>query len=279
MKLLMLAFIAFGLALSTPAIARDYDPILTSSPPTSFGEQWSIGVSVTQEEIGTSVEIGRVASDSAGGGGILGALIIAGRDNKGEILRSNAQQRAEGAVRPLREALRDYDIQADAMEATATAFKTPNVQAINNAGEFFAASSGKQVGGVFYSFSLSPDFTQIRVTADIDLALDDAKKPVISQRVTSIVLLKKRSYEPSINVARWSDNDGALAKAALMANFDRLSTMIPALLQISGPDFAERTDRKKPKIFAAGFYGPELFRDDLGATVWTDEAAIAVQSK
>ncbi len=279
MKSITPLLLALGLLLAPPAAARDDDPVLPKSAPVAFGEAWTVGVAIPQDEIATDVEIGRVASDSMGGGGLLGGLIIAAQDNKGKVMRSNASQRAEAAVKPLREVLQNVDIRALAQMTTIAAFNTQNVEPTLTAERFLGANKGVSAGAVTYTYSLSPDFTQIRISADIALSWSDASKPALEQRVTSIVQLKKRSYEPRINVRSWSADDGELAKVALDAGFKRLETLIPQIAAMNRQQFDQATSKKQAKAFLAGFYGPELFRDDLGPTIWTDEGAIALQSK
>lgn len=278
--LLVLAPLAPLHADPAPALEEDERRLASLRP---------VAVTVWQDGFGFSVDIGRVAADY-GGGGLLGALIIAGQDNKDEILEANAANRAHSTIAPLREALMDFDVETLALDTTeralgATDWFAPSVIAVIpeqggiTHGDFFAEHPSEQVGLVDYIYQLSPDFTQVQVIAEISVQAPDDEKPQFAQQIVSVVRLNKRSYEEHRNVARWAANDGALARDALVAAFARLETAIPAVLALTPDQFDDATDKKRESQFAAGFHGPLLMRDETGPVIWSKGTGfIAVQS-
>ncbi len=204
-------------------------------------------------------------SNSAGGGGIIGAIIIASMDNKREILTSNASKQAATAIAPLTAAFHGMDYTSLAEETTRKAlaasdwFKASAVAVVPGPGAatreaLFAAHPSQQVGIVTYSYQMSPDFTQLRVIANINVARLKGLSPIYGQQIVSLVELKLRSYDHAENVERWSRNDGAVAKAAIAAAYSRLETVIPAVLNLTPARFTAVTDKTKVgSAFAAGF--------------------------
>lgn len=196
----------------------------------------AVQVILPQSRIETTFDVGRVAS-SANGGGLLGAILIPTIDDKREVLSQSARGRAEAAISPLRQALQGFDVEALALAATKAALAKPawfqpasfavtSDPAIQTRPEFIAALKAPQFALVNYRYEMSPDFTQIRVIAGIELGRADATKrgapalaPFYRQQVVNIVELRQPSYEPADNVTRWSAGDGKLARAALTNAF------------------------------------------------------------
>jgi hypothetical protein len=262
------ALAATSLFLTAPVMAKDYDPSLPSAQNLPNIAALDVATVLKQEEIATDVDIGRVAI-SNGGGGLLGALIMSGTER--DKVRTHielAEQRANGDAAELREALAGFDVQSLARGATQQAFPAST----GEAGEDPAAA-----GRVTYSYGLSPDFTQIRIVADIALPGVSAGPSGLLQQVTAVVELPNRSYENHENARRWAANGAAPARTALEVGFARLGSVIPQLISIDKAAFAKLSGRKQPKIFSAGFYGPEILRDATGPVIWTDRGAVVAE--
>lgn len=246
---------------------------------------------LAQSEIETSFDVGRVAS--AYGGGILDSLIISAMDDKKQVMSANLREKALVTVRPLRTALASFDVDALALATAQAALAKPGwlnplpftvtkdaSPAVHSA--FVAGAETPGLALVAYRYDLSPDFTQIRLTADIALARKPAAKggkPATTatdyyrQRITSIVQLPKRSYEPRDNVASWAADDGKRAKAALTAAFAETGRLIPYALGLAPAEIAGFTAKNREKAFAAGLYGPLIERAADGSDavlIWAD---------
>lgn len=79
-----------------------------------------VGALVPQHRIASSIELGRIAFPS-GGGGILGTIIIAGENDIPEMLADRAVSRAEAWIAPLVAALGEFDVPTLAGNATMAA--------------------------------------------------------------------------------------------------------------------------------------------------------------
>src|SRR5205085_5644273 len=118
-----------------------------------------------------------------------------------------------------------------------------------------ATANAPQSATVIYRYETSPDFTQIRVLADIRLnalrSSSGTSQPALMYRqtISSIVVLRQPSFEPSENVEKWSAEDGKLAKAALISAFARVEELIPFALGLKSADVKEITAKGRPKVF------------------------------
>lgn len=246
---------------------------------------------LAQKEIETSFDVGRVAA--AQGSGIIDSLIISSMDKKKRVMSANLREKALVTARPLHVALAPFDVNALALATTQAALAKPGwlnplpfaitrdaSPAARSA--FVAGAETPQLAVVAYRYDLSPDFTQIRVTADIALARKPAAKggkPATAaadfyrQRVTSIVQLRQRSYEHRDNVALWSAGDGKRAKDALTTAFAETGRLIPYALGLTPAEIAGFTAKNREKAFAAGLYGPLIERAADGSDavlIWSD---------
>ena len=278
------AALAFASA-ATEAVADDAPAVLAEAD-RAVSSPRALQVVVPQTEIETTTELGRVPS-SAMGGGLLGGLIIASTTDreKQERLTQVLRDKAEAGVAPLRAELRNFDVDALALATTNAALSKTGwfrAQAVSvskdpspqGASAFFHTSSAPQVAFVTYRYDLSPDFTYIRVNADIVLVRKVREngvrsaalpKPFYEQHISSIVQLRSRSYENSENAASWSMNDGKLAKASLIAAFNQIERLIPVALGLGEADLKQYMSKNRPKGFSAGFYGPLIQRDQAGS--------------
>lgn len=251
--------------------ARDA-PLVLAGTERDLAEGRAVLVTVAQDRIATSFDVGRVAPNSSGG--LLDTLIIAARDNRREILSDSASRQAEATVRPLREALDGFDVDALAVAATQAALarvpwfrpqeiKISKDETTQARHAFGSSADSQQLAFVTYRYDLSPDFTQIRVFADIAVARKTKGGRLVTlmeQRLASIAQLSRRSYDHRENVAAWRADDGALAQAALTGAFAQFEWLVPKALELREPEITSLTDTRREKAFAAGLYGPLVER-------------------
>lgn len=289
--------LCMAFASSAAMAATDVSPIVPAADRAVTGPR-ALHLAVPQTQIETSIDIGRVAP-AAQGGGLIGALIIESRDDRAKLLAQSQQDQAEAAVVPLRAALRDFDVDGLALATTRAAlsrttwfqaqpFTVARDASPQGRAAFLEASATPQTAFVTYRYALSPDFTYIRVNADIALARKPAAgsvkgaapfHPFYEQHIASVVLLRSRSYEHRDNVANWSADNGKLARASLTAAFGQIEKLIPYALGLSDADVRLYTAKNREKAFGAGFYGPLIQRDEGsdGLLLWSN-GLVHVQS-
>lgn len=277
-------FMAFSLGcllVASPTLSESKPPV----SPMALAERdrsvtggRAVLVELPQSEIDIQVDVGRVVSDAAYGGGLLGALILMSGDDKRATLTEMDNQKAKAHVAPLRQAIRDFDFDKLAMETTRSAlsrldwFAAQDPKSVKSSSEgereAFANTAGsQQLATITYHYSLSPDFTQILVVADIALWQPVSSRAgetqgtltaLCRQRIVAIAELRTRSYEHSENVAQWSAGNGTLAKASITAALARLERLIPFALGLTQTGINALNGTKSDKLFAAGFYGPPV---------------------
>lgn len=248
-----------------------------------------VAVSVAPQ-IGTSVVVGRVVSDTIYGGGLLGAILLSSMDDKRERMAATAGGKAQSTIAPLLAALKDDDFSDLALKAGRNALATvggidpaavmlvpspsaPTVQA------HAAVHPSGQLVLLSFRTQMAPDFTHLQVIADIAVVRSKTMEPLYGQRIVSIVELKQRSYDHQINVARWAADDARAARAAIAVAYRRLETVIPAVVNLDAAKYAVVTSKAKTGLaFGAGFYGPLLLRDEVGPVIWSKgNGFIAIQ--
>jgi hypothetical protein len=200
----------------------------------SSGDRESLVV-VEQGELRAAIKVSNVSSGMGGSGGAVGALIGAIIDTSVNQHRADA---AEDGVKPLRNALIDYDFDRRALQAMQlTLAKIPGFDATKVAFgkdgshdkllSVLDHSGSSQVLVARYGYTLSPDFSQLVV----DLAVDIYPKNVTqgssqTDRVSasSALYTQRFWYVESVpqklrvlgqNVTQWSDNGARAARAAL----------------------------------------------------------------
>lgn len=249
----------------------------------------SVRLGIEQNRIETTIDLGRVAATPSDGG-LIGAIIIGEKDaDRRRLMRGALRDKAEATVRPLREALTGFDVDALALATTKAAlaradwFQALEITASRepyNLATFVASRPTAQSAFIDYRYEVSADFSQVRVIADIALA----RKPpagksaspsqiLYRQRIASIVQLAMRSYENDRNVASWSADGGKRARAGLTAAFGQLEQLIPYALGLSQAEISAFTAKKREKAFAGGFYGPLIARGQdkpNGILIWAD---------
>lgn len=251
----------------------------------------AVMVEVPQATIATEIDIGRVAPDIISGGG-LELLLWDHQDTKPQGLAELEERKAEGLAIPLRKALDGLDLAPLAIATTTKALaqvgwfgaREPRLARVSTEGEraaFAAIAQTGQFALVRYTYSTSPDFTQIRIYAEVTIwqkpnpaAKGKASGGILlsRHRVLAITELTKRAFEPADNVKAWSADGGKLARAAIEASFTRLEMLIPRALAITPQEHLALTDKKRAKVFAAGFYGPRVEGMDQGTsgvTIWS----------
>lgn len=257
---------------------------------------------LSQNEIASSIELGRILGPNTGNGGILGAIIIVAMDRTTERLTAAANARAEGHIAPLRAALAGFDSNALAQQATRTALSgLPGFNA--DATELRVSASqdenapppqrqfaldhpqASQLGLVSWRYQMSPDFSQVQVIASVEIVDRARLAPRYRQQLISIVKLDRPSFVPEENVARWSANGGAAARRALQMAFARASQTIPRILELDQATYRHATDRRRTdRVIAVGYHGPVLFQDEAGPVFWARDgdqglaAFVAVQT-
>jgi hypothetical protein len=282
--------LGIALALGATGIARaaatDKAPQIIAEKDKVVSGGRAVRVVLAQTEIATTVDVGRVAS-SANGGGLIGALIISAMDDKQTRMKRTLISKADMIAAPLRQGLAGFDIDALALTTTQSAlaksdwFQARAVVASKDGSPkersaFLASAGTPQAATVEYSYVLSPDFSQIRVLADVSGARASGGKGqevVFHHRVWSVVQLRQRSYDPKENATRWSIDDAKLARAALTAAFGRIEELIPRALSLRQADIDAFTAKGREKAFGADFYGPLIARDPTNPEallLWSD---------
>lgn len=284
--------IAFALAVPG-AQAQKVPPVVAEQDRHVPGGR-AVQLTLRQTQIETSVDIGRVADynyDYRHAYPIWGSLFGDVDGDMHGMLRKAQRDKAEALAPPLRKALAGFDVDAVALAATSAALAKPDwfqpesiTVAKDPSGEvrasFLASGSASQLALIWYRYELSPDFSQIRVIAEVTLmrkrragdAGSDPLTPIYRQRILSAVQLRARSYEPKENVASWCADDGKRAKAALTAAFGQLGHLLPYALDLRQADIRGFEAKNREKAYAAGFYGALIARnatepDDL--LIWS----------
>ncbi|MDN3646092.1 hypothetical protein QWY75_07720 [Pontixanthobacter aestiaquae] len=132
--------------------------------------------------------------------------------------------------------------------------------------DFAAAhSSASELAVITWRYQLSADFTNMQVIADIATRKPNLPDRLFKQQLISIVKLRRPSFVEEDNVAIWAGNDGAIARTALEMAFSRVGEVLPAVLALDAKGYRAATSKKnRQTATAAGFYGPQLLRDDKG---------------
>jgi hypothetical protein len=290
----LIAICLGALIVAGPALAGVKLP-----PPTALaaGDRTVAGgravlVALPQSQIGTDVDVGRVMSDTAYGGGLIGAIILSDGDHKKQSLMEMDARKAANDAAPLRQAIQDVEFDKLALASTRSAlsrldwFGAQEPKPVKSASMAEMASFARDAGAgqlatVTYGYALSPDFTQIRVIADVGLwraTVSHAKgapvtlSPLAQQRIVAITELRTRSYDHAENAAHWAADNGRLARVAITTGLARMEQLIPFALGLSQAEIDTLGGNKSYKLFAAGFYGPPVkaFASAPGETlIWS----------
>ncbi len=243
----LLVLVVFGLeACTTPPLRHTIAP---SAREVAGGRE--VKVSVVQREIGTRIAPSRVAA--AAGGGLLMALIDAG-------VNQHRAKAAESTAGDLRTELGEYDFDARALEVskgvlaevpwfgTAPTFSKEHTDVSMLADLDNAATS--QVSFFDYHYGLSPDFSELEVSAAIDTALKVApagataqqrtqlKNLVYTRRFVVVTALSSPSKDKSENAQRWSEEKAAFARRSIEASLAHLQVLMEKALLFTAEEEA-----------------------------------------
>ncbi|MBB4612084.1 hypothetical protein [Novosphingobium taihuense] len=252
---------------------------LTKGPPTlpqqerAAPEGRAVQVVLDTPQIGTQVEIGRVIPDTSAG-------------SKIAALTSMAQREADVAIAPLRSALEGYDGNSKALDAAKAGLmsvswlnpvplETATQPGATQPLDFIAIAKTPTVGLVRIGYYLSPDATRIEARADLEIVRKSGKGGAITvlvlQHITSAVLLDKPSFVVRENIARWSAQNGLLARSAIDRSLGQLRDLIPRSFNLDASQiaaFSTATDMAQ----AAGRFGPVIERGTAGpgsVVIWS----------
>lgn len=270
----MKQILALCLALTLAAPAHARPPTVMSQADRAAATRRPAAVSVSSQ-IGTSVDVGRVMSDTAYGGGLIGAIMLSSMDDKRETMTANASAAAQATIAPLLAAMKDQDFTGLALQTSRNALArvdgfdpaaislVPGPDASTTQALVAAFPSG-QVGLLSFRTQMSPDFTHLQLVADIAIARTSGMVPVYAQRVVSVVELKQRSYDHKENVARWSHDDARLAREAITAAYHRLEKIIPVVFNLDPARYAVVTSKTK----TGSAFAPVFTDRCSSATTW-----------
>lgn len=228
-----------------------------------------------QTMIETSFDTGRVASPPSGG--LIDSLIVQSMDNKKKIMANSLKEKAERTITPLRMALAGYDVDTLAIVSSEKALGVmPWVtrQSTTLSKTSLPVPTGARVAQIRYSYDLSPDFSALRLFAEINFMRDNATKrgkaggkysDFYAQSITNIVQLRKLSYEGSENVAAWSADDGKQAKAAFTQAFGQIEQLLPFALNLTAADIKKYSNKDHEQGFGAGYNGALIKRGGANA--------------
>ncbi|MXO72727.1 hypothetical protein [Alteraurantiacibacter buctensis] len=205
------ALAAAGALLALSATPAQADPARTVAESARQVEPARpVGALVPQTRIASSIELGRIMFPS-GGGGALGAIIIAGNNDIPQRLADAALERAETRIAPLRTALAGFDATPLAGDATLAA-----VQATG----WLGASP--------------PDL----LTVSADESADGTAHPVLVSRTYSIGLW---GPSPNMNTAAetWAGDVGAMQRRFDEAHADAAERAQVQWRYQMSPDFSQ----------------------------------------
>lgn len=239
------------------------DPVTLSSKDRTSADLFEVRVFLPQTAIESTVDVGRVARPPSGG--LLDTLIVYSLDDKKKILSKSLKDKAEHTILPIRGALSGFDVDALALTSSANALATidwlrAGTPALHK-DMSYTGQPGENLAEISFRYDLSPDFSSIRVFADVRLARNNAV--VFKQTVTSIVQLKKRSFEHDENVVLWIEDDGKRAKDAIIESFRQMEQLIPVALNMTSADLNAFGNKNREQGFAAGYNGPIIKRGGL----------------
>lgn len=158
-------------------------------------------------------------------------------------------------------------------EANDTAGAMKWQEALGVAKNAFAAAhpDAGELASVTWRYEMAPDFTHVRVTADIAMTRPGAPEDHYAQQLVSIVKLRRPTFVEEDNVAIWAANDAALARTALTLAFARAGEVIPMLLALDAAGYDAATDKNAPSVTSAGYHGPVLIRDAKGPVFYAKD--------
>ncbi len=237
-------------------------------------------VLVPQGEIKTQV----VASQAGASLGLVGALIDAGVNQH----RTNA---AEKSITPLRVALTDYHFDQQALTATQVTVTRLDWLAVRktsfskdmskeNTNSILDKSASPEVLFVAYSYELSPDFAMMQVDARFSIFAKTAPKgqsadsrmnpenAAYSENFTYLIPLAGASDDIAENCRHWADNNGEIAKRALVQGIGGVNALAERGLVQTSDDVKKL--QQGGKADAGGRSGKLIEKTDTGTLLVDD---------
>ena len=278
MKCILSGVALASLSIAVPSSAAPKNAASTFSISQAEKERvrsYSLDVFLPQTTLETSFDTGRVASPPSGG--LFDTLIVRRWDDKKQIMGDALKEKAEQTVTPLRKVLTDFEVDAMALASSEKALAAVPWIARERTRVLKSSlppPSNSNVAQIRYTYDISPDFTAIRVFAEVNLLQDCIVKiergrvkcnGFYGQSITSIVQLRKRSYEGSDNVAAWSAENGKQAKAAFTQAFGQIEQLIPFALGLGEKDIKNYGAKDHEQAFAAGYNGALIKRGGASA--------------
>jgi hypothetical protein len=223
----------------------------------------------------------------ATGGGLLGALIDA-------KINADRAKAAELAIQPVRAALTGFDVDAMASDTTKAALakvdwftcKTQGFGrdgSLTGMGSVLDASAASQTAFFTYAYDMSPDFSAVRVRVTmqfVDKATPAGKKPdarfapkfsPYAETITSVITLSAPSKVAAENAARWSADNGALARKGIGMGFANVGVLIPRALSLTEDDLVAMTAKDKKNTALGGFMGRLQEQNDSGSLLYAGD--------
>lgn len=253
-------------------------------------------VVVQQGELHAKIEVSNVSAATGASAGAIGAIIGAIIDSTANQNRTDA---AEEGVKPLRDALLDYDFDHRALQATeATLAKMPGFDTTkvafskdgtkDNVMRMLDQSSSSQFLVVRYDYSLSPNFSQMVVSMSADIYPKEAKGGSAGDRVSTrdalytqrfwyVESLPNAGKDIKHNAQLWNQNGAQPARGALDAGLSGVEDLF--IRSMSQTPEAAATLDKGPGTDLAGFHGnlvetsakgTLLYRSDIGVWIFVD---------
>jgi len=277
-------------AATDPAMAFPKAPIVLPAGHADASVWQTLNIDSEQTEIATSIDSGRIMSN-AGGGGLIGSLIIMSAVNtKPKILR-NLKDKADIGIASIRAGLKDFDVDGLALATVRRGAASMGLQdassiTVTKAPALEAWHTAQQAAGttpramVFLQYDASPDFMQIRVLARllIEEGQPGKARTLAYLPILSIVQLRENAFDPDRNAQAWGKDNAALARQALTAAFAQIEHLLPRAVALTESDVALWSAKMTPKVFAAGFNGPLIERTANGGTVLWQNALISVET-
>ncbi|HWE98336.1 MAG TPA: hypothetical protein VG248_00900 [Caulobacteraceae bacterium] len=245
----------------------------------------AVEVIVAQGEIKSNIIVSQTP-----GQGLVGALIAAAIDAK---INSDRAHKAESAIQPLRAALNGYDVDAAAMSATqagvdktswfkSQAMSVSRDESVPGRTVFLDASGKTQVAFFSYGYEMTPDFSAVRVTLEVEIVDRAAGQAAGSdhrfshdslpmfQHLVCVEVLPGATTLADDNVNRWAADNGKLARLALNAAFGDMKELIPRALELTDPEVKLMRGKDKKRETLGDYTGRIQDEGPTGQLMYSD---------
>ena len=217
----------------------------------------AVEVLIPRAEIGAQIDELQLENSATLGGAI--SVLIDAKVNH------DRASRAEAAIRPLRDALSGFDVEALALSTTKAALaQTPWFHATSIAfgrdttpaglNAALDAAATDQAAFVTYAYTLSTNGLALSVTMTLQLVNKAVPKGggpdarfspgrlAYSQTVTASVSLPAPAPSLDANVALWARDGGTAARRALTQAFGKIGVILPRALELTDDDVRRLKD-------------------------------------